>query len=64
MGVIEKVEICLANTFCAIRDAKCLGKDTSKLEDKLNKLFLAQWILGCGGETCDIDCFINKNCNC
>lgn len=62
--MIAKVEKCFGNTFCAIRDAKCLGKDTTKLEEKMKKLFLALWVLGCGGETCEIDCFINKNCNC
>jgi hypothetical protein len=62
--MIAKVEKCFANTFCKIQDYKCLGKDTNMLQDKLNKLFFAHWLLSCGVEDCTIECFVNKNCNC
>lgn len=60
----ENVKKCFGTTYCAIRDAKCLGKDTTKLEEKLNKLFLAVWLIGCNEGDCDIECFLTKNCNC
>lgn len=58
------VRACFGKTYCAIREAKCLGKDTSKLDIKLKKLFLAQWLIGCNEGDCDIECFLSKNCNC
>ena len=60
---MDKLENCFANTFCKIQNNKCLGKDTKDLEEKLGKLFMAIWLVGCGVNECEIECFINKNCN-
>jgi|688.fasta_scaffold527280_1 hypothetical protein len=60
----NKIRTCISNTYCNIQDNKCLGKPTAKLEEKLAKLMLADWVVGCGTQECEIECFINKNCNC
>lgn len=61
---MDKLENCFANTFCKIQNMKCLGKNTKDLEIKLGKLFMALYLLDCGTDECEIECFINKNCNC
>lgn len=57
---LAHIEKCFGQLYCKIEAMKCVGKNTTKEELLLDKLYIAYWI-SCGSD-CDIECFLLKNC--
>lgn len=56
-----KLNACFGRIYCQVQNNKCIGKDTTALEEVLEILFLAHQ-LGCNIE-CELNCVITKYCS-
>lgn len=60
MSQVAQIEKCFGQLYCKVQQMACVGRNSTKEQLLLDKLYIAYWI-SCG-EDCDIECFLLTNC--